>query len=134
MAKLTPTAVVLWVVTLFYAYGALVHFLNMLGLSGFDWLTAPLKWQLLDVFYLVIDVTVCTGLTRRRGYAIYAFYIAASSQIVLYTALRAWIMDVPEAFAVTPSQEGYLTILVAFHLVTLTAVTFALRGPRTASA
>ncbi len=130
MRKLTPPTIVLWIVTLFYAYGALVHVLNMLSLSGFDWLTAPLKWQLLDVIYLVIDVTVCVGLTRRHGYAILSFYVAAASQIVLYTALRDWIMDVPEAFAVTPSQESYLTVLVIFHLVTLTAVTFALRASR----
>ena len=32
-----------------YAYGAAVHVTNMVGLSGFDWLEAPLKWQVLDV-------------------------------------------------------------------------------------
>ena len=33
-----------WIVAAFYAYGALVHVLNMAGMTGFDWLEAPLKW------------------------------------------------------------------------------------------
>lgn len=117
---------ILAIVSAFYAYGALVHVLNMLSLSGFDWADAPAKWQALDVIYLLLDVAVCVGLVQRRRISIYAFYFAGLSQVVLYTILRQWIMDVPEPYTITPGQDDYLTVLVVFHLVTLTAVSFAL--------
>ena len=77
--------VILWGVAGFYAYGAVVHVMNMAGLNGFDWLRAPLKWQVLDVVYLILDVLVAVGLVLgwRAGYL--AFFVAALSQIVLYT-------------------------------------------------
>ena len=118
---------ILAIVSVFYAYGALVHVLNILGLSGFDWSSAPLKWQVLDVVYLLLDLTVCIGLFRRLTISILAFYIAGISQVALYTIFRSWIMDVPEPFAITPDQDNYLTLLVAFHVVTLLLVTYALR-------
>lgn len=123
---------VLWIVGLFYGYGALVHVLNMAGLGGFDWSEAPLRWQVLDVVYLALDVVVCAGfLARRRGRAAWrpavgAFYLAATSQILLYTVGRSWVTDVPEAFAITPEQDAYLSLLVAFHVVTLVLVSLAL--------
>ncbi|WP_299865695.1 hypothetical protein [uncultured Roseobacter sp.] len=33
----------------FYLYGAGVHVANVAGWTGFDRLSAPLKWQVLDV-------------------------------------------------------------------------------------
>ena len=117
---------ILCVVSVFYLYGAIVHVLNMLGLSGFDWNSAPVKWQVLDIVYLILDVTVSLGLFRRMRISIFAFYIAAVSQIVLYTLLRSWIMDVPEPFTITPDQDSYLTLLVVFHVATLCLVTYAL--------
>ena len=126
--NITASTWILAVVSAFYAYGALVHVLNMLSLTGFEWSDAPSKWQALDVVYLLLDVAVCVGLVRRKQLSIYAFYLAGFSQVVLYTALRDWIMDVPEAYAITSAQDDYLTGLVVFHLITLTAVTFALSG------
>ncbi|MEM9624286.1 MAG: hypothetical protein AAF993_21780 [Pseudomonadota bacterium] len=120
-------SVILLLVSAFYAYGALVHVLNMLSLTGFDWTNAPIKWQVLDIVYLVLDVLVVAGLYRVRQYAVFAFYTAALSQIVVYTVLRSWIMDVPEAYAITPEQNTYLTGLVIYHLITLTLVSLALK-------
>ena len=119
--------VVLWVVAAFYAYGALVHVMNMVGLSGFDWRVAPLKWQVLDMVYLVLDVVVVVGFVARWRVGYWAFFAAAASQIVLYTAFRAWIIEVPKAFARTPEQIAYLDLLVIFHLVTLGLVALAIR-------
>ena len=120
-------SIVIWIVALFYAYGALVHVMNMLSLTGFDWQSAPVKWQALDVIYLVIDIVVVVGLllSWKAGYV--AFYIAALSQILLYTVFRSWIVDVPPEFAVSDEQRSYLTGLVVFHCVTLVLVTIALK-------
>ena len=117
---------IVWVVALFYAYGALVHILNMLGMNGFAWSSAPLKWKVLDIVYLVVDVIVVSGMILRWTIGFVAFYIAAVSQIVLYTVFRDWIIDVPARYSVPPEKLSYLTSLVAFHVVTLCLVTFAI--------
>lgn len=118
-------SIIIWVVALFYLYGAAVHVFNMLGLSGFDWRAAPLKWQALDAVYLVIDLVVAAGLILGWKVGFVAFYVAALSQIILYTVLREWIIDVPPEFAVSEEQRGYLTSLVVFHCVTMVLVTLA---------
>ena len=120
-------SITIWIVALFYAYGAVVHVLNMLSMSGFDWQSAPLKWQALDIVYLVLDILVVAGLilSWKAGYA--AFYLAAVSQIILYTVFRDWITDVPPEFAVTDEQRSYLTGLVIFHCVTIVLVSVALK-------
>ena len=123
--KLAASSII-WVVAACYLYGAAVHVLNMLGHSGFDWTAAPLKWQILDVTYLVLDVVVVVGLILGWKVGFGAFYLAAISQIVLYTLFRDWITDVPPEFAVTEQQRGYLTTLVIFHGATLALVTLAL--------
>lgn len=64
-ARFHPLAqAVFWIVAAFYAYGALVHILNIASLTGFAWSKAPLNWQVLDVVYLVLDVVVVVGLVR----------------------------------------------------------------------
>ena len=118
--------IILWVIAAFYAYGALVHVLNILGMTGFEWIEAPPKWQILDLVYLVLDVTVVIGLLvgSRLGYL--ALFVAATSQIMLYTAFRDWIIAVPEKFARSPEEVAYLDMLVAFHIVTLLLVCLAI--------
>lgn len=118
-------SIIVWTVAAFYLYGAAVHVFNMLGHSGFDWTTAPLKWQVLDVVYLILDLVVVVGLFLGWKIGFGAFYLAAISQIILYTLFRDWITDVPQEFSVTEQQRGYLTTLVIFHCVTLALVTFA---------
>lgn len=119
-------SIVIWVVAAFYLYGAAVHILNILSLTGFDWRSAPLKWQVLDIAYLVIDLLVVVGLVLSWKAGFVAFYVAAVSQIILYTFLREWIIDVPAEFAVTEEQRSYLTSLVIFHGVTIVLVSWAL--------
>ncbi len=100
--------------------------MNIAGLTGFDWMDAPVKWQLLDIIYLVLDVVVAAGFFLGWSIAKYAFYIAAISQIFLYTILRDWIIDVPADFAVSSEQVEYLDILIIFHITTIALVSFAL--------
>ena len=120
------STVILWLVALFYLYGAAVHVMNMLSLTGFDWGSAPGKWQALDIVYLILDVMVVIGFFTGWKPGHVAFYVAAVSQIILYTLFRPWVVDVPAEFAVSPEQQAYLTTLVIFHVVTLVVVTGAL--------
>ena len=119
-------SIVIWVVAAFYLCGAAAHVLNMLGRSGFDWRAAPAKWKILDVSYLFVDLVVAAGLVLGWKVGYVAFYFAAISQIVLYTQLRDWILDVPAEFAVSDEQRGSLTGLVIFHCVALVLVSLAL--------
>jgi hypothetical protein len=117
---------IIWIIALFYLYGAAVHVLNIMGLSGFDWGEAPFKWQVLDIVYLVIDLLVVIGLFLSWKVGFVAFYVAAISQVILYTVFRDWIVDVPAEFSVTEEQRGYLTTLVIFHCVTIILISLAL--------
>ena len=103
----------------FYAYGAAVHVMNMLSLTGFDWGASPIKWQVLDWVYLVLDLIVATGLMLNWKVGFVCFFCAAFSQIGLYTAFRSWIVDVPVAFRRSPEELAYLDTLVIFHCVTI---------------
>ena len=116
----------LWAVAAFYLYGAAVHVLNMLSLTGFDWGTAPAKWQALDVVYLALDLLVVIFLPPRRTVGILAFYATAISQVVLYTVLRPWILDVPPEFRRPATEIAYLDGLILFHLVSVVLVSAAL--------
>ena len=123
--KLVATFII-WIIAIFYLYGAAVHVFNILGLSGFDWREAPLKWQVLDVVYLIIDLIVVVGLILSWKIGFIAFYVAAISQIILYTVFREWIIDVPPEYSVSDEQRDYLTSLVIFHCATFILLTWAL--------
>ena len=118
---------VILLIALFYAYGASVHVMNILSLSGFDWLDAPMKWKALDVVYLFLDLFVAIGFFLRWKLSYAVFYLTAVSQIALYTLFRDWIIDVPQDYAPSPEQMTYLSALVVFHLVTILLVTLALK-------
>ena len=113
-----------------YLYGAWVHVANMMGLTGFTWSAAPLKWQSLDVAYLILDLAVAAGIFLLPRIGLAAFAIAAVSQIILYSVFRTWVLDVPVEFLPSPEQTGYLNLLVGFHIVTLILVagSITLRG------
>lgn len=124
MARFSRTIVL--VIAVFYGYGGLVHLANMAGLSGYDWLDAPSKWQVLDLIYLSLDFVVCVGLLRGWRLAVPAFFIANLSQIALYTLGASWVMDVPAEF-LPSGHEMSLGSLVGFHLVTLVLMGVTLR-------
>ncbi len=105
-----------------YSYGAAVHCMNMLDMTGFDWSAAPAKWQLLDVVYLILDIAVVGFLLSGRALGTALLAVAAVSQIVLYTLFRTWVLDVPAAYRVDPAAESYLDGLIAFHGVTLISI------------
>ncbi|MEM7223747.1 MAG: hypothetical protein AAF495_12250 [Pseudomonadota bacterium] len=117
--KRRAARILLLVIAGFYAYGATVHVLKMASMTGFQWTQAPLKWQLLDIVYLALDLIAVVGLVLDRRFGWIAVLIAALSQLLLYTLLRDWVLDVPAAFRPTAEQVAYLDGLVAFHGITL---------------
>ncbi len=118
--------VIFWIIAAFYAYGAVIHILNMASLTGFPWSDAPLKWRVLDIVYLALDVTVVIGLIRGSVLGVASFFCAAVSQIFLYTLFRTWVLDVPDAYRRSVEDIAYLDGLVIFHIVTCLAMGAAL--------
>jgi len=118
---------ILWVITAFYAYGAYGHIASIAGQHGYAWSEAPVKWQVLDIVYLTLDIVVVVGFLLRWRIGVFAFFAVALSQILLYTLLRPWIMDVPARMAPAPEQLGYLNMVVLFHVVSIVLVLIALR-------
>ena len=103
----------------FYIYGASVHLLNMASRTGFAWPNAPTHWKALDIIYLIVDIAVVYGLLSGSRFGGVLLAGAAASQIVLYTAMRDWVLNVPEDYAVDDAQRSYLNVLVGFHIITL---------------
>ena len=118
---------IIWLVALFYVYGASVHMMNIFSLTGYEWFNAPIKWQILDIVYLSLDLVVAIGFVAQWKISVVAFYLASISQIALYTLFHSWILDVAQDFAVSTEQVSSLNALVLFHIVTLILVTIALR-------
>jgi hypothetical protein len=103
------------IVAVAFALGALIHVFNIAGITGFDWSAAPAKWQALDIVYLVLDLVVVVGVVTKRAIGWMAFIAASASQIVLHTALRPWLLDVPADFALGAEHQGYMDMLVTVH-------------------
>ena len=120
------SSVILALLALFYACGAVIHLANIFGLTTFDWLAAPRKWQVLDVVYLMLDLAVAAWLLFRPPLGVALLIVAAAGQVLLYTVLRDWILDVPEEFAPTKAERGHLDALVRFHLLSMVAAGAAL--------
>ena len=55
-----------------------------------------------------------------------ALFVAALSQILLYSVFRDWILDVPAEFARSPDEVAYLDVLITFHVVTLSFFVLAM--------
>ena len=109
---------IFWIVAAFYAFGALVHVMNILGLSGYSW---PRTAQMAGIGRHLFAARHFGG-----GFAWRIGFIAAVSQIFLYTVLRSWITDVPDEFARPPEEVSSLSGLVIFHIVTIALIVVAL--------
>lgn len=100
------------ILALLYAFGACVHFGNLLGFGQVPFAEAPLSWQIGDIVYAVLDTAIVLGLWRRRLWGIICFFIAALSQLVLYISF-------PDLFAFTDEHYSALQGMVVFHLICL---------------
>jgi hypothetical protein len=101
-------------VGIMYAFGAVVHLANILGLGGTGWKSSPISWKVLDVAYALLDSAVVVGLWMLAPWGVICFLAAALSQILLYTLFRG-------AFARNPEHVRTLRAMVSFHVATLIA-------------
>lgn len=102
-----------------YAFAAVLHIGTILGFGRVPFMEAPLSWQLSDIFYGIVDTIAAVGLFQQKSWGIAAFFIAAISEILLFTLVPDW-------FVVEPSQLTMLRGFVVYHLVAI-ATFFGLR-------
>jgi hypothetical protein len=107
------------ILAVIYAFAAVMHIGSILGFGRTPFADAPLSWQLSDIAYGVIDTIAAIGLWQQKFFGIAAFFVAAISEILLFTL-------VPEWFVVEPEQLTMLRGFVAYHLVAI-AIYFVLR-------
>lgn len=116
--------IILWLLALVYAYFAFFRMLNITGMNGFDWATAPVSSQILDVFYLAINLVVIYGFVLARPLGFVAFFVAAFSQLVLFILTR------PDFEPAGAGGPDFIAIIfdfrVAFQLFTIALVLIAL--------
>lgn len=118
--------IILWVVAVCYGYFAFVHLLNIADVSGFDWYSLPLPWQIVELFYLAIDVLVVYGFVLSRPIGFIAFFVAAISQFVLFAVATPGNLASPESASVASRPPDYLEYLAIFHGTTIALVLFAM--------
>lgn len=102
-----------------YAIAAILHIGSILGFGRTPFAEAPLSWQLSDIAYGIIDTIAAIGLWQQKSWGIAAFFVAAISEILLFTL-------VPEWFVVEAEQLTMLRGFVAYHLIAI-AIYFGLR-------
>jgi len=95
-----------------YAFGALVHYGNLAGLSEVTWAEMSRALRIGDVSYALLDTAAVFGLWLGRGWGVLCFLTAAMSQLVLYGVFA-------DVFVSTPQQAGKVSGLVGSHVVTL---------------
>ncbi|MEP0322809.1 hypothetical protein [Bauldia litoralis] len=115
--------IILWLVAVCYGIFAFGRVLNMLGMGGFDWATAPLEWQVIDVFYLAINVAVVFGFVLLRPIGFMAFFLAVVTQFALF-----WAVSPGEGVDGAPIRGAsvFLSYFVPFHIITVVLVVVAL--------
>ena len=92
---------------------------RILGLGRIPFSEAPLSWQLSDIFYGAIDTIAAVGLFQQKSWGVAAFFVAAISEVLLFTLVPQW-------FVVEPAQLTMLRGFVAYHLVAI-SIYFVLR-------
>jgi uncharacterized membrane protein (UPF0136 family) len=107
------------ILSVIYAFAAVLHIGSILGLGRIPFSEAPLSWQLSDIFYGAIDTIAAVGLFQQKSWGVAAFFVAAISEVLLFTLVPQW-------FVVEPAQLTMLRGFVAYHLVAI-SIYFVLR-------
>ncbi|MDX1468675.1 MAG: hypothetical protein R3258_04990 [Acidimicrobiia bacterium] len=102
-------------VAVFYAYGALVHAANLVGLGPPVPGDRVAVFTVLDVIFLVVDSAIVIGLWTGRNWGLVLFFLAAGSQMVMYVGFDGY-------FAFDEASRNSITQLIVFHLVSATVM------------
>jgi len=100
------------ILSVIYAVAAILHIGSILGFGRIPFADAPLSWQISDIAYGVIDTIAAIGLWQQKRWGVAAFFMAAISEILLFTL-------VPEWFVVEPNQLLMLRGFVVYHVVAI---------------
>ncbi len=79
-----PVRIYLGLVAVLFGFGAAVHVANILGLSGYQWASAPMSWRIFDIVFLALDLSVVAAVMLRSGWSIPLVLVTCGLQIVLY--------------------------------------------------
>jgi uncharacterized membrane protein (DUF2068 family) len=96
-----------------YAFAAVLHIGSILGFGRMPFGDMALSWQLSDIAYSIIDTVAAIGLWQQRRWGVIAFFVAAVSEILLFTFAPEW-------FTSDPSELRMLRGFIVYHLVALT--------------
>jgi hypothetical protein len=107
------------ILSVIYAFAAVLHIGSILGFGRTPFEEAPLSWQLSDIFYGIVDTIAAVGLCRQKSWGIAAFFVAAVSEILLFALVPHW-------FVVEPSQLAMLRGFIVYHVIAL-SIYFTLR-------
>ncbi|WP_071455711.1 hypothetical protein [Gloeomargarita lithophora] len=90
------------ILAIIMAYGASVHFANLMGFGEKPWGEAPIAWKIGDVFYALIDTLTAIGLWQRTAWGTLCFLSTIASQFLIYTVFIDYF-----AFTVEQHQAIY---------------------------
>jgi len=107
------------ILAVIYAFAAILHVGSILGFGRIPFAEAPLSWQLSDIFYGIVDTIAAVGLFLMRPWGVAAFFVAAISEILLFTLIPEW-------FVVEPQQLTMLRGFAVYHVIAI-AIYFFLR-------
>jgi hypothetical protein len=84
------------ILAVFYGYGALLHFADLLSLGHslgqshvLTFVQMPIAWKIATVFFALVDSIAACGLWTGAVWGVGAFLLAATSQMVMYTVFTA---------------------------------------------
>ena len=110
------------ILAIIIAYGASVHFANLMGLGEKPWSEAPITWQVGDVAYALIDTLTAIGLWRRTAWGVLCFLGAIASQFLIYTLFIEYF-----AFTVEQRQTIYGLLGTEAVLLLVLAILFVVK-------
>ena len=110
------TAIYAKFLTIVLFYGATVHLINILGLTGIPWQTTPILWQSLDIILLIFDLIIGIALWQGKVWGVWLFLIGILLlQIIPYTFFRNYFVLQPENNQILNgllATEGLLIIVL----------------------
>jgi hypothetical protein len=115
-------AVYLKVVAVLMLLGALSHLGSILSLTGTSWSARPLRFQVVDLVLLPINLVVAWGLWRTRFWAVVGWVAV----VLLLQVIPILLFS--EFFATSPRERTMLYGLLATHAVSLGIFSVLLLG------